>query len=322
LKPASGLFPVLKLVALALAGFGLLAFPARAATPAGSTITNIASASMGVAGASVGTSSNPAALRVEELLDIGLTSPVSGVGLTVGPVVGVPIDLRNAGNGVEAFVLHGEVDGASVLFLGFALDSNGNGVFDASDIAIANDGATPALASGRTVTVFAILRTDALGSGTLAVTARALTGAGRPGTVIAGQGDGGSDAIVGATTAAARLALPFSTTAIGATPDATLVKSASVLAPDGSDAAVSGAIVTYTIAASFAGPEAARAAVISDPVPDGTDYVPASLSLDGAALSDGADADAGTVSGAAISFALGDVAGPATRTVRFQVKLK
>jgi len=307
---------------LTAAGMSLCAVPACASTPAGSTITNIATSSFTIGAAVAGTNSNPATLRVEELLDIDLRSPVSALTVRVGGVIGAPVTLRNAGNGIEAFALHGMVDSASVAFLGFAYDSNGNGVFDPTDTLIANDGATPALASGQTITLFAVLRTDALGSGTLAVAAQAVTGSGRPGTVIVGKGDGGSDAVVGATTAAATLAFPFSTTAGGATPDATLVKSASVLAPDGSDSPVSGAIITYTIAASFAGPETARTATISDPVPDGTDYIPASLRLDGAALSDAADADAGTVSGTSIAFALGDVVAPAVRTVRFQVKIK
>lgn len=320
--PASGLFTVRKVAVLASAGMVLCASYASASTPAGSTIINVAQSSFVLGTTTSGISSNPASLRIDELLDIDLQSRVASVALTVGTVTGVPISLRNPGNGNEAFTLHAGVDGSATVVLGFALDSNGNGVFDSADTLIANDGISPVLASGQAIPLFVLLRTDASASGTLTVAAQALTGSGKPGTVFAGKGDGGVDAIVGATTAAASIALPFSSVATGTTPDATLVKSASVLAPDGSDSAVSGAIVTYTIAASFAGPDAARAARITDPVPDGTDYVPASLRLDGAALSDADDADAGTVTGTSISFALGDVTGAAVRTARFQVKIK
>ena len=107
--------------------------------------------------------------------------------------------------------------------------------------------------------------------------AQAVTGSGTPGTVFAGAGDGGGDAVVGPTGARAELVVP-----VGRRRDApTLTKTQSVLAPDGSARAVRGAMITYTLVARF--PAATGAARIDDPVPAGTTYVPGSLSLDGAA---------------------------------------
>ncbi|MEI9849934.1 MAG: hypothetical protein WDN24_02545 [Sphingomonas sp.] len=58
------------------------------------------------------------------------------------------------------------------------------------------------------------------------------------------------------------------------------------------------------------------------PSPPGTDYVPGSIRLDGTALTDAADADAGSFDGAGVRVALGDVAAPATRRIEFQVKIQ
>jgi hypothetical protein len=68
--------------------------------------------------------------------------------------------------------------------------------------------------------------------------------------------------------------------------------------------------------------EAASAARIEDPVPAGTRYVPDSLMLDGALLSDAADDDAGQADNATIAVTLGDIAVAGVRTVQFQVQIQ
>jgi len=157
---------------------------------------------------------------------------------------------------------------------------------------------------------------------TLKVDARAITGNGAPGSDFAGRGDGGCDAVVGATTAAASATVSL-TVGAGSDPIAIdVVKSQSVAAPNGSGDPVRGATVTYTIESRFGAGGAVRDARLADPIPDNTDYVPGSLRLDGAALSDADDNDAGRFDGAAIRVALGDIAGPAVRRVQFQVKIK
>jgi len=66
---------------------------------------------------------------------------------------------------------------------------------------------------------------------------------------------------------------------------------------------------------------AATDAVIADAIPAGTIYVPGSLKLDGAAVSDTGDGDAGVFDGQRVSVRLGNVASPAVRTVSFQVRI-
>nr|WP_243848374.1 hypothetical protein [Sphingomonas insulae] len=83
---------------------------------------------------------------------------------------------------------------------------------------------------------------------------------------------------------------------------------------------MTGAVVTYRLEARFTGP--AAAARIDDPVPQGTRYVPGSLTLDSAPLSDAADADSGQADDATVAVALGDIAAATTRTVQFQVTIQ
>jgi hypothetical protein len=60
---------------------------------------------------------------------------------------------------------------------------------------------------------------------------------------------------------------------------------------------------------------------VSDSVPTGTSYKTGSLTLDGSALTDAADGDAGSFAGSGIAVNLGTVASGATRTVTFKVKI-
>ena len=67
------------------------------------------------------------------------------------------------------------------------------------------------------------------------------TGSGTPGTAFAGKGQGGGDAVVGATTALANGGSPLVASSIAMT----ITKSATVLDPYGTAKAIPGAIVTF-----------------------------------------------------------------------------
>ena len=104
-----------------------------------------------------------------------------------------------------------------------------------------------------------------------------------------------------------------------------LLKSQSVRAADGSQTAVRDAVITYTLEARFT--DAVTGARIADPIPVGTVFVPGSLTLDGAPLSDGADDDAGrfdpsSAQGAGVTVALGRVAAGSSHTVQFKAKIQ
>ena len=303
---------------LALTNSGI----AQAQVAAGTVITNIASLQIpGANGGEQTIPSNPATLTVGEMLDVALVRSGGATGAIPaenGAVAAVTI--TNRGNGNEAFVIAASPADASVRVRLIAVDVDGDGRYDPQhDRVLGNDGLTPSIASGGTLALLVVL--DPVGTGpvdtSLAVTATAATGSGNPGTVFAGHGDGGGDALTGSTGAVARLAIPIA----GSPADAPrFEKTQSVLAPDGSAAAVRGAVITYTLTATFGG--AITGARIHDGVPTGTAYVAGSLRLDGAALTDTADTDAGAFDGTAIDVALGDVPASARRAVIFQVKIQ
>ena len=58
-----------------------------------------------------------------------------------------------------------------------------------------------------------------------------------------------------------------------------------------------------------------------DVIPTGTTYVPGSIKLDTAAITDAADTDAGTGGASGVDVTLGKVTGGTTRTVVFAVKI-
>jgi fimbrial isopeptide formation D2 family protein len=202
------------------------------------------------------------------------------------------------------------------------LDSNGNGAFDAGldtlYVAGVND---PQLDPDQSIAVF-ILSTIPLAvqdgdRGKVDLAAVATTGTGAPGASFAGLGQGGGDAVVGATGADASDDGFYRVAAASVS----FVKSASLADPFGGATQVPGATITYTLTATVAGSGSLANLRISDPVPAGTSYTAASITLDGAALTDAADVDAGSFTGTGISVGLGNVAAGTTRTVTFKVRI-
>lgn len=283
-----------------------LSRPAPAATVPGTVISNTAGVTYRLGDDTRSLTSNTVTLIVAERLDVTIDQPTAPApGIDDEPAT-LPVRLTNTGSGNEAFAV--VTDAAATL----AIDRNADGRFDARiDQPLA--GATPVLAPGESVRLLAM----AQGEEIVAIQATAMTGSGKPADVFPGAGDGGSDAVIGPTGAMASIG-PSSPAVSPGLP--TLTKSQTVRAPDGSASPVRGAVVTYTLVARFpAG--MTRAARIDDPVPAGTSYVAQSLTLDGEALTDAADADAGGLAQEAIVVALGDVPPAAVHTVTFQVRL-
>lgn len=310
----------------ALAGFAAFGSSAASAqtsprSVAASTVTNVAAIDLLLNGIPAHISSDVATFRIDELLDLRLTGGADGAAVSGAALAATPFLLTNGGNGNEAFVLDLRVEGLAATLEGFALDRDADGLFDpAIDLRIASGAATPSLAPGEAAPLLALLRGDGSSAiGTLIVSARAVTGSGTPGTTFDGRGDDGTDAVVGATTAAAELRFPLALRPGADAADVSVSKSQSVLAPDGGATPVRGATITYTLEARFTGSGLLASARIADPVPTGTAYVPGSLRLDDRSLTDAADSDPGVFDSQAITVTLGDVAAPAIRTVQFKV---
>jgi uncharacterized repeat protein (TIGR01451 family) len=85
-----------------------------------------------------------------------------------------------------------------------------------------------------------------------------------------------------------------------------------------------GDVLTYPITYSASGPNSATNFEVSDPVPSGTSYVPGTLRLNGAPLTDAAGDDTGYFDAGAnrVVFRIGDIAGGDNGTVSFQVRIE
>lgn len=285
-------------------------------TASGSRISNTANASFTTDAGETRIASNTVTLTVDQVIEAAITANAPAVP-AAPTLTAVGFVVSNPGNATERYSLSATVDVAGVEIAGFAVDSDGNGSYDAAVDAALTD-ATLNLDSGARRRIFVLVRNAASAPKDVTVTATvaANRGHGAPGTVIAGAGDNGVDVVVGGTggqaSASARI------TGDAATPS--LLKSQTVLAPNGTARVMPGSIITYQIEARF--PLPVRAPEITDVIPDGVDFVPGSMTLDGQPLTDAAGDDAGTFDGTQVRVALGDQAGTSTRIVRFQTKIR
>lgn len=318
-----------KLGACALLAFAFDGAAWAAGTPAGSVVRNTATATYDQPSGGVATvTSNEVSLTVDEILGVTVASGDPGdVSVTPGATAQIlRYTLTNIGNGSEKFALLARANAGGDDFdpstAEIILDTNGNGAYDAGVdtlyVAGTND---PQLAPDASQTVF-VRSTIPAGAtdgqrARVDLVATALTGSGTPGTVFIGQGQGGGNAIVGTTggTAEDDGYYRVQQASIG------FVKSAVVLDPFGQTSAMPGAFITYTLAVTISGSGSIANLRIADTIPAGTTYRAGTLTLDGGALTDGVDGDAGNFTGTGIAVSLGNVPAGAQHNVTFQVKI-
>jgi uncharacterized repeat protein (TIGR01451 family) len=315
------------IIASATIGFSA---PAMAVgTAAGTTISNTATASYTDPGGNpVSVPSNKVDIVVDELLDVTVATADPGdIVVTPGSTNQVlSFTVTNTGNGSEAFRLTPNATVGGDQFdpttTSVVLDTNGNGVYDAGVDTVYTPGANdPVLAPDASIRVFVLSSIPAgradTDRGVVELTATATTGTGAPGTTFAGQGQGGGNAVVGSTGAdgvdRGRYIVQNATI--------TFVKSARVVDPFGGSTSVPGSIITYTLVATISGSGTLTNAAINDPIPVGTTYQSGSITLQGTALTDAADGDAGSFASNSISVGLGSVTGGQTRTVTFRTRI-
>ena len=312
----------------AIAG-SLLALSAPAiagGVDAGSLIRNTAQASYDDGGGTTTVDSNEVVLKVDELLDVTVTS------LDPGPVATTPgnavltYEVTNTGNGPEAFELTANPAIAGNDFEptvdGIAVDSNNNGVYDPGvDEILTGPETTAELDPDQNITVFVLLTVPNTVVDTdeadVDLLAEAVTGTGAPGDVFAGQGENDSDAVVGLTGADDNA---IGSLIVGVT-TVQLAKSATVVDPFGGDSVVPGATVTYTLTASVTGSGTVDDLVITDDYPVDTTYVANTLTLDSVSQTDGPGDDAGSADQSGITVDLGTVTGGTTHSITFDVTI-
>ena len=157
--------------------------------------------------------------------------------------------------------------------------------------------------------------------GTTELTADARTGSGASGTVFAGQGAGGTDAVVGVSGAASRSSGRY----IVAGVTVTAVKSQTVVDQFGGSRPLPTARINYTISVQATGTGSAASTVFSDDIPANTTYVPGTLRLNSTPLTDTAADDAGefiSTPTARVRVALGTLSqASGTQTIQFAVTI-
>lgn len=282
-------------------------------TAVGTVIENTANITYDLAGTPLAVQSNTTSIVVAERINV--TTTLQSPQTLVAPNDAnraLLFTVTNTGNGDEAFLL--AIDSAiggddfdptpSVPAIYF--DSNSDGIFNAGDQAYSAGVNDPLLAPDASVSVFLvndIPGTVANGEiGRSQLTASSTTGTGPAGTVFAGQGDGGVDAVIGTTTGTA----PATGEYLVSDVLISVVKAQQVDDPNGGNQPIPGATLTYTITVEVTSAGVATASALRDAIPTFTTFVPASITLNGGAISDAIDADVGEL----------DTSGPATVVVR------
>ncbi len=296
-----------------------------AGTPAGTPIQNTASATYDDGGTTITVDSNTVTLVVDEILDIVVTSADPGdIAAAPGELNAVlSYTVTNGGNGPEPVLLTGDPNIAGDDFdpdaISIFIDTDGNGNYDAGTDTLYDPGNPPVLAADETITVFILGDIPAAAADTerseVSLTATAATGSGTPGTVFAGQGEGGANAVVGST-GATDVDSGFY---VIVDANLNLTKAATVVDQFGGTSQTPGATITYQLTSEATGTGSLTNVVITDAIPTDTTYVTNSITLDGAPLTDIADADAGEFDGSGITVTLGTVAAGTTNIVEFQV---
>lgn len=275
---------------------------------------------------------------VAEIIDLLLTwqdaspvpvnSPEPGKALT--------FVLTNTGNGSEAFQLArnnqltgDQFDPVNVAAGAIYLESGAQPGFQPSgpnaDTLYQPGINDPVLAAdaSRTLYLFssipAGLANGATGKASLSASAATAGAPGaRPGTTLAGLGQGGIDAVVGVSRGQAVAVGSHVVSSI----TLNLVKTvAAVRDLLGGERVMAGAVLTYRVVLSLAGTGVAENFSFADPLPASLRYVPASLTVDGAARSDALDGDNASVASGTVSVLFGNTPVPATRVIEFKASV-
>lgn len=271
-----------------------------AGTPAGTVISNVAQVDYEIAGTPNTATSNVSSVTVQERIDVVVTLQSPQILVAAGETDrAVLFTVTNTGNGTETFqlavnsVLGGDdfdpVPSATPIYF----DTDASGDFSVGDVAYAPGSNDPVLAADTSVDI--LLLNDIPGTvvngelGRSELAADSTTGTGAPGDVFAGQGDAGTDAVLGTTGGTGSDTGEY----LVADVQISVLKSVSVLNQFGGTEPIPGATLTYTVTAQVTNSGTATNSVFSDPIPADTTYVPGSITLNAGALTDAIDADAG-----------------------------
>lgn len=300
-------------------------------TTAGTDIQNEATVSFDVGGNTLTETSNEVIVTVAELIDVDVTlqSPQTATepGLTNQELL---FTVTNTGNGDETFslvidsALAGDDFDPTPSAVSIFFDTDGSGDLSPGDTPYSAGSNDPLLAPDAAIAVLIVNDIPAtpvnadLGDSALIATSQ--TGTGAPGTVVAGAGEGGVDAVIGTSTGTATETGQY----VISTVNIAVVKTATLSDPFGGAEPVPGATIVWRIEVTAAGSGTAANAAVNDLVPANTTYTPGSLTLNAGALTDAPDGDVGQYLNAtnSIDVQLGDLTAAAgTQVVEFAVTI-
>lgn len=245
-------------------------------------------------GSSYHTSSPLVTLTVQTVAGVTVTPDETTPSDTVAPREQVTRIFRvcNSGNTSDSFTLSQSSITAPAAIESLYFDVDGSGTLTSGDIAITvNQTASPQLSPGSCIGVLAVINTNdvpAQSTLTISITARSTaTGAANGSVQDAGV-------IINSVGAGARLTDPGN---VSLAPSKLVNGLAEAIVSVGSQ-------FSYSIAFRNTGDAPARNVIVSDPIPAGVEYVPASLRLNDQSLSDVLDADEGSVSNNTIEVRL------------------
>ena len=279
--------------------------------PAGTVIENTATVRYELSGTPISIDTNTTSITVAERIDVVVTRQSPQVVVQPGST-GRTILFRvtNTGNGSEAFELaiDSNIAGADFNPVPAAtpiyLDSDASGDLSPGDTPY-QPGSEPDLAPDTSIDVLVVndIPPDGLVDGDIGITeltatsTTAASGTGTPGETFPGQGDGGTDAVLGTSGGTGAETGEY----LLANVQMSVVKAQAVSDPFGGSEPVPGATITYTITVEVTSAGTATNASISDPIPQYTTYSPESIVFNGDSLTDAIDGDTGELETSGIS---------------------
>ena len=278
-----------------------------AGTAVGTPIVNSATVDFNLSGTPLSITSNTTLITVDERLDVVVTLQSGQVLVSANDVnQALLFTVTNTGNGSEDILLAmnstiaGDDFDPTPAVPDIYFDTDGSGDLSVGDVPC-NPGVNyPNLAADASVDI--LIANDIPGIvvngniGRSELVASAATGTGAPGTVYNLQGDGGTDAVVGSTGATDLQVGEYLVSNVLIS----VIKAQVVADPFGGAQPIPGATLTYTVTVEVQSAGVATASVLRDPIPAFSTFVPDSITLNGAPMTDAIDADAGEHDSAAV----------------------
>ena len=300
--------------------------------PAGTSIDNTAQVTYTVGSVSATATSNTTTVTVAEILDVVVTLQTPSVPVIAGATQQELLyRVTNTGNGPETFrlqmtsVIAGDEFDPVAAAPSIYFDTDASGDLSPGDVPYVVGSNDPVLNADEFVNVLVVNDIPAGASdgnrGFSRLLADARTGTGAPGTTYAGQGANGTDAVVGTTGADSDATGQYLVAGVALN----VVQTQAVSDQFGGTRPLPGATITYSFVISATGTGSASTSIFTNDIPADTTYVPGTLRLNSAALSDAVDADAGDFSAAPVarvSVQLGTLTqASGTQTVQFAVTI-